>query len=202
MREPSSGFNGFVQGHTGTLSGLHGVVISLSSTCSPHAAARMILCQRCCITSLPCLETFCGPLLFLVSELWGESSWQEPSAPSGARRPQWQMNGQLQQPLQKSRDREAENGGSAPNCIPMTDGLHLGKAHPIIQTLIFSSAKWASEIRCQRSPQMWRVLDTEFPSKLQSSELTWAHVFSSEYLLVSLPSCTEWKGGIFPVGTL
>lgn len=30
VRKLSSGINGFVQGHTGTLSGLYGVVISLS----------------------------------------------------------------------------------------------------------------------------------------------------------------------------
>lgn len=86
VRKLSAEINRFVQGHTGTLSGLCGAVISLSSTCSLHSTARMIHCQPSFVTLLPCLQTFCSPLLFLVSELGGGSSWQKPSALSATRR--------------------------------------------------------------------------------------------------------------------
>ena len=44
----------------------------LSPTCSPHSAARMILCQPSFFISLPCLETLPSPIVSSVRAVRGE----------------------------------------------------------------------------------------------------------------------------------
>lgn len=111
VRKLGMELNGSAQGHTGAASELNGVVVSLFSTCSPHSAVRMTLCQLALLYRSPAQKPSVAPFVSGVRAMSSEQWLAAAQGSVGEQTPAMKINGQLQQQLGKSHGKRGRSFG-------------------------------------------------------------------------------------------